>query len=200
MKARAVALLVSCTMIAACDRARYGASPASPAAPSAQPIGSANAVTSIAAAAVDGLPELRVQMQDACDPVTFGPVASCVRPGGGVTFDKFIATLRRLGFVAPWQFSPSAPTARVGQAVVATNAGGEVHTFTRVAEFGGGIVPFLNELSRTPTIAPECDPSVLDADDFVAPGGTYRAAVDRPGAIRFQCCIHPWMRAEMSTR
>jgi plastocyanin len=186
-------------MATACDRGRYPESPASPAAPSAS-TASANAVASVAAAPADGPTDVRVQMQDACDPETFSPLTTCVRPGGGVTFAEFVATLGRLGFIAPWQFSPSTRTVRVGQALLAHNAGGEVHTFTRVAEFGGGIVPFLNDLSRTPNLAPECDPSVLEADDFVAPGASYRSAVDRPGTIRFQCCIHPWMRMEVSSR
>jgi hypothetical protein len=41
---------------------------------------------------------------------------------------------------------------------------------------------------------------VLEADDFVAPGGTYRETVDHAGHLKFQCCIHPWMRLEASSR
>ena len=59
------------------------------------------------------------------------------------------------------------------------NRGGEKHTFTEVAEFGGGIVPLLNDLAHVPDVAPECRPDVLEADDFVAPGGTYRETVDQ---------------------
>lgn len=195
MNAKAIALFVSCTMVAACDHARYLDSPA---APSSAAAGARS--TTASTASLDSALDVHVQMQDACDPETFSAVTTCVRPGGGVTFAQFVDTLRRLGFIAPWQFSPSTRTVRVGQAVIATNDGGEVHTFTRVAEFGGGIVPFLNDLSHTPNVAPECDLSALDADDFVAPGGTYRAAVDRTGSIRFQCCIHPWMRMEVSSR
>lgn len=63
---------------------------------------------------------------------------------------------------------------------------------TRVAAFGGGIVPLLNELSGNLTVAPEC--TQLDPDDFVEPGGTYTAPIDASGTLLFQCCIHPWMR------
>jgi len=42
----------------------------------------------------------------------------------------------------------------VKQMLLAVNRGGEVHTFTHVAAFGGGIVLPLNELSHNPTVAP----------------------------------------------
>jgi hypothetical protein len=50
--------------------------------------------------------------------------------------------------------------------LVAVNKGGETHTFTRVAEYGGGIVPFLNDLAQTPIVAPECSAETT----FVPPG------------------------------
>jgi hypothetical protein len=79
---------------------------------------------------------------------------------------------------------------------VAVNRGGEVHTFTEVAQFGGGIVPILNTLTNNPVVAPECN--ALEPDDFVAPGGTYREEpLEGSGTARFQCCIHPWMRLEV---
>lgn len=137
-----------------------------------------------------------VNMLDACDPETFNAKSiSCTR-AGGVTFDRFIDHLTRFGFIGPWRFAPAVANVRVGQSVVATNIGGEVHTFTRVADFGGGLVPLLNDLARVPRVAPECAPEALEADDFVPPGGTYRETVDGPGALKFQCCIHPWMRLE----
>jgi hypothetical protein len=56
------------------------------------------------------------------------------------------------------------------------------------------VVPFLNQLAGTPNVAPECN--ALEPDDFVAPGGTYRDSADHTGTVKFQCCIHPWMRLE----
>jgi hypothetical protein len=72
------------------------------------------------------------------------------------------------------------------------NRGGEVHTFTHVAAFGGGIIPPLNALSGNPVPAPEC--LALEPDDFVAPGNTYQEQIEGSGTQLFQCCIHPWMR------
>lgn len=152
-------------------------------------------------AATPGLPDRIVSMMDACDPETFnapppagvGP-GSCVR-SGGVQFAKFLEELGEHGFVGAWHFAPPHTSAKVGQVFVAVNRGGEEHTFTEVEAFGGGIVPPLNALSGNPVIAPEC--ASLDPDDFVAPGTTYREEpLEGAGTVRFQCCIHPWMRLE----
>jgi len=107
-------------------------------------------------------------------------------------FDTFIAQLTRLGFVGPWHFAPQVVNARAGQAFFVVNRGGETHTFTEVEEFGGGIVPDLNELAHVPDVAPEC--LSLSADHFIAPGQTFEEDVESDEAEKYQCCIHPWMR------
>ena len=135
-----------------------------------------------------------VNMSDACDPATFNAVVgpgTCVRQGG-VTFAHFIAQLTRNQIAGAWHFAPSMASGAVGQTLLAVNRGGEVHTFTHVAAFGGGIVGALNALSGNPVPAGEC--LALDAEDFVAPGGTYEEDINGAGTQRFQCCIHPWMR------
>ena len=135
-------------------------------------------------------------MLDACDPETFNQAAgpgTCTR-SGGLRFDLFIEQLTKHAFVGAWRFSPNTSTIRDGATLVAVNRGGEVHTFTKVENFGGGIVPDLNALSHTPDVAPEC--AALEDDDFVPPGGTSREAVPQNGTAKFQCCIHPWMRLE----
>ena len=158
-------------------------------------LGGSAVLTGIAA-----LPDRNVTMKDACDPTTFnaafGP-GTCLRVGG-VTLQDFIASLTKLGTVGAWHFAPSDTTGELGQKFVATNRGGESHTFTHVAAFGGGIVPFLNNLAHVPNEAPEC--TALDPDDFVPPGGTYEQTLPNTGTARFQCCIHPWMRLEVQVR
>jgi len=92
-----------------------------------------------------------------------------------------------------WRNEPSYLSIRAGQRVRVTNRGGRAHTFTRVAEFGGGFVPLINE---TMTPAPECgqdfipEPGVV----FVGLGETQTLPAMGPGLHKFQCCIHPWMR------
>jgi hypothetical protein len=146
------------------------------------------------------LPARQILMMDACDPTTFNAAiepGTCVQRHGGVKFDQFIAELTRNQKAGAWHFAPPNTTAREGQTLVATNHGGEVHTFTRVQEFGGGIVPLLNQLSGNPDIAPEC--TRLDADDFVPPDGTYEEEVGSEETQLFECCIHPWMRTVVHT-
>ncbi len=166
----------------------------------------AAATTPLSAAAqsaqAPGRQDVVVNMADACDPDTFNAVVgpgTCVR-SGGMKFDLFIQTLTRLAVVGAWHFAPTVANLRVGQELMAVNRGGEVHTFTEVAQFGGGSVANLNQLAHTPDVAPEC--AHLEQDDFVAPGASYREEVGHGGALKFQCCIHPWMRleAQASTR
>jgi plastocyanin len=135
-------------------------------------------------------------MMDACDGPSFnalfGPPPVCSR-SHGLEVDKFLALLGDHQDMGAWHNSPSQTDAWVGDTLVAVNNGGEEHTFTRVADFGGGFVPELNALVGTPVPAPECaDPSQID--DFVDPGGSDTETLDTTGEIKFQCCIHPWMR------
>jgi hypothetical protein len=133
-------------------------------------------------------------MLDNCDAATFNAEirpGTCVR-NGGLKFEDFIAQLTRLGFVGSWQFAPTVVNAREGQEFHVINRGGEVHTFTEVEEFGGGIVPNLNALAHVPIVAPEC--LSLASGDFVAPGGTFEEDIEEAGDEKYQCCIHPWMR------
>ena len=138
-----------------------------------------------------------INMMDNCDPETFD---AAIRPGacvrnGGMKFEDFIAQLTRLGVVGSWHFSRPVANARVGQSLLVTNRGGEVHTFTEVEEFGGGIVADLNVLAGVPIVAPEC--LNLAPGDFVAPGGTFTETEDEEGDEKYQCCLHPWMRLNL---
>jgi plastocyanin len=154
----------------------------------------------LAAVGASGELERRIAMLDACDPATFNAAlgaGTCIR-SGGVTLQHFTALLRQNGEVGSWRFSPPSLNAQVGQTLLAVNHGGEVHTFTEVEEFGGGIVASLNALSGNSEVAPEC--SMLDADDFVPPGGAYEEEIEEAGSEHYQCCIHPWMRTTVNAR
>jgi plastocyanin len=148
------------------------------------------------AARVGGV-ERAVMLFDACDPTTFNAVlgpGGCTR-NGGITFDNFIDQLTKHQSVGPWRFSPSVLTMKEGQTLVAENRGGETHTFTEVDEFGGGIVANLNQLAGLTTVAHEC--TQLKPGDFLAPGARATDTEDESGVEKYQCCIHPWMRAEI---
>jgi hypothetical protein len=114
---------------------------------------------------------------------------------GGVRFDEFLEDLGRHGSVGAWHFAPPSVMMQVGQLLVADNRGGETHTFTEVEEFGGGIVPLLNGLMGLTTVAPECNQ--LAPGDFLPPGSSSSELEEEAGTEKYQCCIHPWMRAEV---
>jgi plastocyanin len=115
---------------------------------------------------------------------------------GDVTVAEFFALL--FSPLAPggqvighpsWRNEPSYISIREGQTVHVANRGGRVHTFTEVADFGGGFVAPLNG-ALVPT--PECaDPGELV---FVPYGGSQTLTGLDAGLHKFQCCIHPWMR------
>ncbi len=192
---RISAALAAGLLICACDRGV----PSVTTAPTAMD-STGSAATSLAATTNHqsgvGRTEVLVNMQDNCDPQTFNAAlgaGTCAGPGG-LQLDNFLAMLRRLGFVGPWHFSPSQANVVVGQKFVAINKGGEEHTFTEVEEFGGGVIPLLNQLSGNPVETREC--AALEEEDRVAPGGRYEEEITEAGTMKVQCCIHPWMRLE----
>ena len=88
-----------------------------------------------------------------------------------------------------WRNEPSYLTVRVGKNVRVTNRGGRLHTFTEVNDFGGGFIPQLNiGLSQSP----QCTPA---GSVSLPPGATVTLTGLTPGLHKYQCCIHPWMRA-----
>ena len=184
----ATALVVACS-----DSTRSPAGPSASASTSA-----AGAVSAVAGALGKGGKAQRVvDLFDACDPETFnaalGP-GTCVR-NGGVRFENFLELLSRHHSVGAWHFTPPRAQMGVGDVLMAVNHGGETHTFTEVDEFGGGIVPDLNERMGLTSVAPECNQ--LAPSDFIPAGGSSAETEDEEGVEKYQCCIHPWMRAEV---
>jgi hypothetical protein len=134
-----------------------------------------------------------VSIFDACDPTTFGQAGvSCTR-SGGVTFEQFLAQITPTHTPGGWHFAPSELNIKVGEGFFALNRGGEMHTFTEVEHFGGGIIPPLNAASGNLVEAEEC--KHLAPSDFLLPGQTSDLDIaDDEGTELYQCCIHPWMR------
>jgi plastocyanin len=146
-----------------------------------------------------------VALVDNCDPTTFnaaiGPGTCAATNKHDTTFAEFIGLLfsplaaNVIGHPA-WNFAPGYISVRAGQTVRATNAGGEGHTFTEVAAFGGGFVPFLNGVGGPAGTVPLVQAGgCLASPVVVAPGNTVQIKGLSPGVHKFQCCIHPWMRA-----
>jgi len=148
-----------------------------------------------------GVPEVRAS--DDCDPATFGALCN-PNFDGETTLAQFQAELAARQSVGKWKYSSGVNT-KSGRPVNVTSRAGETHTFTVVANFGGGFVPALNTASGNPTPAPEClanpnarNVTVLSGTSQLVttgPGGTLP-----PGKYRVQCCIHPWMRTEIEVK
>ena len=155
--------------------------------------------------------------RDACDPPTFdaalnNPNACMAGDHGTTPFPLFIAELTSDHIAGAWRFNPlldaSTGTFKLvtlnltaGQQTVIQNLGGETHTFTRVAEFGGGQKPRLNLLSGNPIMAPECAMGLPESDtNVIVEAGTSQAGPTAgtsalpEGVSKWECCIHPWMR------
>ena len=143
--------------------------------------------------------EKKFRMYDDCEPTTFNAVlgeGACIG-NGHTTFAEFIEELEETQDAHKWRNQPSQAHLNVGRPTVIENRGGEVHTFTPVANFGGGFIPDLNAISGNPVPAPEC--LNFGAIVFIPAGATEEGPTagssDMPvGVTRFQCCIHPWMR------
>lgn len=133
-------------------------------------------------------------MLDRCEPESFnalfGP-GTCVGDGK-VTVDEFIAELVKKQTHHQWRNQPTRVALKANRPLTIHNIGGEVHTFTPVAAFGGGFIEDLNLLSGNPVPAPECldFPSI----DFLSAGSLTEHPGLSVGTHRFECCIHPWMR------
>ena len=142
---------------------------------------------------------------DSCDPATFNAAlndpTACTKPGH-TTFQAFIAELSATQTARSWRFNPLQATTHAGEALLVKNVGGEMHTFTPVAQYGGGFIQILNDLSGNPVPAPEC--LNVPGLDFVASGGSsvisgaaLAAVADANGIAKVECCLHPWMRADV---
>ena len=141
----------------------------------------------------------KIRLLDDCEPTTFNAVlgdGACIG-NGHTTFEEFIAELEETQDAHKWRNQPSSMHLNVGRPTLIENRGGEVHTFTPVAAFGGGFVPELNGISGNPVPVPEC--LNFGSMVFIPAGGVEEGPTagssDLPvGVSRFQCCIHPWMR------
>jgi plastocyanin len=142
----------------------------------------------------------QVAMRDDCDPDAWPgppPGGGCELEDGDVSRAEFDAesdltsgplAASVIGHQA-WRNDPSYLKIKEGETVHVRNRGGRGHTFTEVANFGGGRVPPLNK-GLLP--AGECqDPAT---SPVVAPGGRTEVSGLAVGNHRFQCCFHPWMR------
>jgi plastocyanin len=151
---------------------------------------------------------------DECDPTTFNAVL-------GPDFCKNVAIAAVLPFATTfvdlfakaaagtpdpsWDFEPDSATIKQGTPIIVVNQGGEPHTFTEVAKFGGGFIPNLNggqaavsECAGTSTSPGFKDVAV--ARTRILQGSQLQVTGLSKGKHYFQCCIHPWMRVTVDVK
>ena len=109
--------------------------------------------------------QLTIHVRDYCDPTNFtAPFGNgvCNRDTstGAITITGFLTELTMDKSVGARRFAPSWTEAAEGTTLNRQNLGGEMHTFTRVKRFGGGLVAPLNTPAGTPELAPECEQMV----------------------------------------
>ena len=147
---------------------------------------------------------------DECDPKTFNADPPA---GVGADFCKNVA----LGAQTPlidlfngasqghpdpkWDFEPDTLKIEEGTVLSVVDQGGEPHTFTEVANFGGGFIAGLNAPGEQ--TAPECSggfSNVAVARTRILQGSTSLVTGLSKGHHHFQCCIHPWMRVDVEVK
>ena len=100
-----------------------------------------------------------------------------------------------------WDFEPDTLRIEEGTILSVVDQGGEPHTFTEVAQFGGGFIPQLNAPGED--TAPECSggfTNVAVAKTRILQGSTSLVTGLSKGHHHFQCCIHPWMRVDVDVK
>src|SRR5690349_11689751 len=150
----------------------------------------------MALAATTAVAAQKIDILDYCDPSdpAWAPSGGCLLKEGDVTFAEFsdlldsVLSSAVVGHPA-WRFEPSFAEAEPRERLHVFNRGGRAHTFTEVAEFGGGFIPS-PALNKGLTMAPECASAQV-----IAPGTRAVVSGLSEGDHRFQCCVHPWMRA-----
>lgn len=136
---------------------------------------------------------------DECDPQTFNAVLGpdfCknVALGFATTFDDLFAKAAAGTPDPGWDFEPDVLHIRKGTILSVVDQGGEPHTFTEVAKFGGGFIEPLNGGEAT---VPECAggfANVAVAKTRILQGSRVEITGLSRGQHHFECCIHPWMR------
>ena len=136
-----------------------------------------------------------VQILDRCDPASFNAMFGdgiCTLRNSGVPVEQFLARVNpRDGGHSAWRFSPGQMRLKPGQTLKLNNRGGETHTFTEVVDFGGGIIPELND--TLPPGTPLAEP--IGDLRFIAAGERLDMSALPAGTHRFECLIHPWMQS-----
>ena len=140
---------------------------------------------------------------DECDPATFnaalGPdFCKNITLGAFTTLSNLFAKAVAGTPDPGWDFEPDTVKIKEGTTLSVVDQGGEPHTFTEVAHFGGGFIPGLNAPGED--TVPECVggfSNIAVARTRILQGSSVQISNLSKGEHYFQCCIHPWMREKV---
>ena len=142
---------------------------------------------------------------DECDPTTFNAALGfdfCKNVTLGA-FTRLNDLFAKAAAGTPdpgWDFEPDVLHIKHGTPLSVVDEGGEPHTFTEVAQFGGGFIAGLNAGEAT---VPECAggfSNLAVAKTRILQGSEVKVTGLSKGTHRFQCCIHPWMRVTVDVK
>src|ERR671914_823952 len=144
-----------------------------------------------------------VLLEDDCDPNTFNAAGQALFQqnlceedfDGSVTFGEFLDALVLDGGHDAWKFTPNHATISQGESLKAINTGGESHSFTEVEDFGGGIIPEINELLGGLEPVREAQHPEIFGPTIIAPGDSLTITDLKAGTHRFMCVLHPWQQS-----
>jgi plastocyanin len=151
-------------------------------------------------------PTAQVVALDECDPASFnnalGPdFCRNVTLGAATKLADLFAKAQSGSPDPNWDFEPDALRIKEGASLNVVDQGGEPHTFTEVAKFGGGFIPPLNGPGEE--TVPECNggfSNVAVARTRILQGSQLQITGLSKGEHLFQCCIHPWMRMKVEVK
>lgn len=177
-----------------------------------------------------GRPSRSIEINDDCNPATFNAaipqIPNLCQGHGETTFQQFFAEVGATGQAEDWNFAPRTLHVKAGEAISLENNGGETHTVTNVAQFGGGYIIPLNGLLAKFGLGdprPEClkdgtqtvqipglllAPAPESASNRVVAFGEVDHIDTGPGTpfparqqpYMLECCVHPWMQTTLFVR
>ena len=148
----------------------------------------------LASLARAGDPGRRIFLRDLCGGDSWTPFGGCLI-NGPVERPEWLERVLATGSHPLWAISPIETSVEEGTTLELVNVGGRPHSFTRVANFGGGILPLLNTREDTAIPAPEC---LEDFDRIQGAGASAVHTFTGLGEQKYQCCFHPWMRSTVN--
>ncbi len=152
------------------------------------------------------VPLAQVVALDECDPTTFNMALGAdfcknVTLGAFTTLTDLFHEAQTGHPDPKWDFEPDALEIAEGTVLNVVDQGGEPHTFTEVARFGGGFISQLNGPAVAPI--PECAGGFANvgvAKTRILQGSSVNVTNLSKGEHNFQCCIHPWMRMTVTVK